>query len=96
MFRKGGVWFVPLFSQDFPRVSPAFSIFSVVDVVLKGAVEYILQIRYKDILLINPLPPPSPTMEDFNDCRTVKDFRLTTFSGYQKTKVRDEFIKSFL
>ena len=33
-------------------------------------------------------------MEDFNDCRTVKDFRLTTFSGYQKTKVRDEFIKS--
>ena len=33
-------------------------------------------------------------MEDFNDARTVKDFRLTTFSGYQKTKVRDEFIKS--
>jgi len=33
-------------------------------------------------------------MEDFNDCRTVKDFRLTTFSGYQKTKERDEFIKS--
>jgi hypothetical protein len=33
-------------------------------------------------------------MEDFNDCRTVKDFRLTTFSGYQKTKVRDEFIKN--
>jgi hypothetical protein len=33
-------------------------------------------------------------MEDFNDARTVKEFRLTTFSGYQKTKVRDEFIKS--
>jgi hypothetical protein len=33
-------------------------------------------------------------MEDFNDARTVKDFRLTTFSGYQKTKVRDELIKS--
>ena len=33
-------------------------------------------------------------MEDFNDARTVKEFRMTTFSGYQKTKVRDEFIKS--
>jgi hypothetical protein len=33
-------------------------------------------------------------MEDFNDARTLKDFRLMTFSGYQKTKVRDEFIKS--
>ena len=54
MFRKGGVSFVPPFSQDFPRESPAFSV-AVVD---KGAVEYLLQIRYKDILLINPLPPP--------------------------------------
>lgn len=33
-------------------------------------------------------------MEDFNDYRILKDFRITTFSGYQKTKVRDEFIKS--
>ena len=33
-------------------------------------------------------------MDFFNDARTVKDFRLTTFSGYQKTKVRDEYIKS--
>ena len=33
-------------------------------------------------------------MEDFADVRTVKDFRLTTFSGYQKTKVRDEVMKA--
>ena len=58
MFRKGGVWFVPPFSQDFPEEFPIFS--AVVDVVLKGVVEYLLQIRYKDILLINPVPPPSP------------------------------------
>ena len=58
MFRKGGVWFVPPFSQDFPRVSLAFPIFSVAVSVDKGVVEYLLQIRYKDILLINPLPPP--------------------------------------
>ena len=32
-------------------------------------------------------------MEEISDVRTVKDFRLTTFSGYQKTKVRDDLIK---
>jgi hypothetical protein len=55
MFRKGGVLFVPLFSQDFPGESPFFSVAVSVD---KGAVEYLLpKIPYKDILLINPLPP---------------------------------------
>lgn len=33
-------------------------------------------------------------MDKINDCRTEKDFRLITFSGYQKTKVRDELLKS--
>jgi hypothetical protein len=58
MFRKGGVWFVPPFSQDFPGESPIFLIFSVAVSVDKGAVEYLHpKIPYKDILLINPLPP---------------------------------------
>lgn len=32
-------------------------------------------------------------MDEISDVRTVKDFRLTTFSGYQKTKVRDDLMK---